>query len=109
MFVFALVNRPYVLDLLPGKSVMEHFVKAGFDTYLIDWGTPAHADRRESLDSNVNGYISRLVYHIEERSGTDQVNILGYCMGGTMSTMFGAIHPQHVRNLILLAASTTST
>src|SRR5690349_18779055 len=40
VFVYALVNRPYILDLKPGKSVVDHFVKAGFDTYLIDWGVP---------------------------------------------------------------------
>ena len=40
VFVFALVNRPYILDLMPGRSVVRHFLDAGFDTYLIDWGTP---------------------------------------------------------------------
>ncbi len=104
LFVFALVNRPYILDLLPGKSVVEHFVKAGFDTYLIDWGKPTHADRNESLDTYVNGYIPRIVNHLEHRCGVDQVNILGYCMGGTLSSMYAALHPKQVRNLILLAA-----
>jgi polyhydroxyalkanoate synthase len=104
LFVFALVNRPYILDLLPGKSVVEHFVKAGFDTYLIDWGKPTHAERNESLDTYVNGYIPRIVEHLQQRCNTDNVNILGYCMGGTLSTMFTALHPDMVRNLILLAA-----
>ncbi|MEZ6190388.1 MAG: class III poly(R)-hydroxyalkanoic acid synthase subunit PhaC [Phycisphaerales bacterium] len=104
LFVFALVNRPYILDLLPGKSVVEHFVKSGFDTYLIDWGKPTHAERNESLDTYVNGYIPRVVEHLKQRCDTDNVNILGYCMGGTLSTMFTALHPDMVRNLILLAA-----
>src|SRR5438045_6992486 len=43
--VFALVNRPYILDLKKGKSVVEHFVNRGFDTYLIDWGTQTDAQR----------------------------------------------------------------
>lgn len=104
VFVFALVNRPYILDLLPGKSVVEHFVKAGFDTYLIDWGKPTHADRNESLDTYVNGYIPRMVDHVAAKCGVEQVSLLGYCMGGTLSTMFTALHPQRVKNLILLAA-----
>ncbi len=104
LFVFALVNRPYILDLMPGKSVVEHFVKAGFDTYLIDWGKPTHADRNESLDTYVNRYMPRIFQHLEHRCEIDQINILGYCMGGTMSSMFTALYPQHVRNLILLAA-----
>jgi polyhydroxyalkanoate synthase subunit PhaC len=38
--VFALVNRPYIMDLKEGRSIVANYVKAGFDTYLIDWGTP---------------------------------------------------------------------
>jgi polyhydroxyalkanoate synthase len=104
VFVFALVNRPYILDLLPGKSVVEHFVQAGFDTYLIDWGVPTHADRHLTLDSYVNGYLQNVVDFVCERTGSPQINVLGYCMGGTMSTMFTALHPEKVKNLILLAA-----
>ncbi len=57
VFVFALVNRPYILDILPNKSVVAHFVKAGFDTYLIDWGTAVDADRYLTLDDYINGYL----------------------------------------------------
>src|SRR5688500_10780362 len=49
LFVFALVNRPYILDLRPGKSVVSHFVQRGFDTYLIDWGVPTQADRHQTF------------------------------------------------------------
>ena len=45
-----------------------------------------------------------MVEHIRRRSGSEQVNILGYCMGGTMSAMYTALHQKAVRNLILLAA-----
>jgi polyhydroxyalkanoate synthase len=104
VFVFALVNRPYILDILPNKSVVRHFVKAGFDTYLIDWGIPTHADRHETLETYINGYLLNVVNYLRERSGAPQVNLLGYCMGGTMSTMFAALHPDKVKNLMLLAA-----
>jgi polyhydroxyalkanoate synthase len=104
VFVFALVNRPYILDLKPGKSVVEHFVKAGFDTYLVDWGVPQAADRHLTLDDYINGYMVNVMDYVRERTGSDQVNVLGYCMGGTMSAMFTALHPRVVRNLILLAA-----
>lgn len=104
VFVFALVNRPYILDLLPGKSVVGHFVEAGFDTYLIDWGIPKHADRHHTLDTYINGYLQNVLDHVKKRTGARKVNILGYCMGGTMSAMFTALHPDEVENLILLAA-----
>src|SRR5579872_6311943 len=104
VFVFALVNRPYILDLKEGRSVVSHFVKAGFDTYLIDWGAPTHADRHLTLDDYVNGYMANVVDFICERTGAPQVSILGYCMGGTMSAMFTALHQEKVKNLMLLAA-----
>lgn len=102
--VFALVNRPYILDLKRGRSVIEHFVNRGFDTYLVDWGVPTHADRHLTLDDYVNGYLRNVVEHVQARTGSSQVSVLGYCMGGTMSAIFTALHPEQVRNLILLAA-----
>jgi polyhydroxyalkanoate synthase len=104
LFVFALVNRPYILDLKPGKSVVEHFVRAGFDTYLIDWAIPTDADRFQTLDDYINGAILNIVDFLRERCDAPQVNVLGYCMGGTMSAMFTALHQKLVKNLILLAA-----
>lgn len=104
IFVFALVNRPYILDLKPGKSVVNHFVQRGFDTYLIDWGVPIEADRHLTLDDYINGYMVNVIDYVRERTGSEQVNILGYCMGGTMSSMFTALHPDKVKNLILMAA-----
>ncbi|MGA2442698.1 MAG: class III poly(R)-hydroxyalkanoic acid synthase subunit PhaC [Tepidisphaeraceae bacterium] len=104
LVVFALVNRPYILDLKPGKSVVEHFVRRGFDTYLVDWGVPTDADKFLTLDDYVNGSMLNIVDFLRERCDVPQVNVLGYCMGGTMSAIFTALHQQFVRNLILLAA-----
>jgi polyhydroxyalkanoate synthase len=102
--VFALVNRPYILDLREGKSVVSHFVRGGFDTYLIDWGVPTDSDRQLALDDYINGYLLNVVRHVRERTGSEKVNLLGYCMGGTMSAMFTAMHQELVQNLMLMAA-----
>jgi polyhydroxyalkanoate synthase len=104
LFVFALVNRPYILDLRPGRSVIEHFVRAGFDTYLIDWGVAGEPERHLTLDDYINGYMANVVDYLCERSGCPQVHLLGYCMGGTMSAMYAALHPEMVRTLTLMAA-----
>jgi polyhydroxyalkanoate synthase len=103
IFVYALVNRPYILDLKKGKSVVEHFVKAGFDTYLIDWGVPTHADRHKTLDDYINGYMMDILEFVQERNDVDQVSLMGYCMGGTMAAMFTALHQKIVKNLALMA------
>lgn len=104
IIVFALVNRPYILDLRPGRSVVGHFVQRGFDTYLVDWGIPTQADRHLKLDDYVNGYLSNVAGYVAERTGEPRASLLGYCMGGTLSAIFTALHPERVQNLILLAA-----
>src|SRR5918912_966161 len=45
LLVFALMNRPAVLDLRPGNSFVEHMVKQGYDVYLLDWGAPGPEDQ----------------------------------------------------------------
>jgi len=104
IFIFALVNRSYILDLKRGKSVVQHFLKRGFDVYLLDWGVPTDADRFRTLEDYVEGYLLHAVDHVRESTGFDKVTLLGYCMGGTMSSMFTALHPERIANLILLAA-----
>jgi polyhydroxyalkanoate synthase len=104
VFIYALVNRPYILDLKRGRSVVANFVDRGFDTYLVDWGVPTYADRHLTLDDYINGYMVNVLDYLRERTGSDRVNVLGYCMGGTMSAMFTALHQHRVANLLLLAA-----
>ena len=40
LIVYAIVNRPFILDLRPGYSFVEHMLDEGFDIYLVDWGKP---------------------------------------------------------------------
>src|SRR5471030_260049 len=45
LLVFALMNRPYILDLRPGHSFVEFIVGSGYDVYLLDWGAPGPEDK----------------------------------------------------------------
>ena len=45
LLVFALMNKPYILDLRPGNSYIEYMVKQGYDVYLLDWGVPGPEDK----------------------------------------------------------------
>lgn len=104
LVVYALVNRPYILDLQPERSVVRRLLEAGHDVYLIDWNEPSNLDQFLTLGDYVNRYIDNCVDVVRERSGADSVNVLGYCMGGTMSAMYAALHPEKVRTLGLMAA-----
>ena len=100
---FALVNRPYILDLKEDRSVVRRLLNHGFDVYLIDWGVPNKSDRHLRLEDYVGRLLANVVNFVCASAQTSHLNLLGYCMGGTMSTMFTALHPQRVRNLILMA------
>jgi polyhydroxyalkanoate synthase len=104
LIVYALINRPYILDLQPDRSVVRRLLEAGFDVYLIDWGEPSALDYSLTLDDYVNRYVDNCVDVVAEEAGVDAINLLGYCMGGTMSVMYAALHPEKVRNLGLMAA-----
>jgi len=102
ILVFALVNRPYILDLMPGRSVVEVLLSKGIDVYLIDWGVPGDEDKKLDLNHYINRYIKKVVEKVKRESGCDKVNLLGYCMGGTMCSMYTALYPEDVKNLILM-------
>jgi polyhydroxyalkanoate synthase len=104
LFCYALINRPYILDLQPDKSVVRQYLARGFDVYIIDWGVPAHDDRFWTLEHYVDGFLREAVEIVLRRAGRATVHLLGYCMGGTMAAIFAALHPAVVQSLTLLAS-----
>jgi len=104
LIVYALINRPYILDLQPGRSVVRRLLEDGFDVYLIDWGEPSQLDASLTLEDYVDRYVDNCVDAVRADAGVDSVNLLGYCMGGTMSAMYTALHEEKVHNLGMMAA-----
>jgi polyhydroxyalkanoate synthase len=104
LICYALVNRPYILDLQPGRSVVEQMLKGGFDVYLIDWGVPTAADRSLRLEDYVGGLMKNVADFVRQMAGGIAPHLFGYCMGGTMSAMFAALYPELVHTLALMAA-----
>jgi polyhydroxyalkanoate synthase len=102
LIVYALVNRPYMVDLQEDRSLVRNLLKLGMDVYLIDWGYPGRGDRWLTLDDYINGYIDNCVDVVRERHGCDQINVLSICQGGTLSLCYSALHPEKVKNLITM-------
>jgi polyhydroxyalkanoate synthase subunit PhaC len=104
VLVPSLINRWYVLDLMPGKSLVEFLVGRGHDVFIIDWGTPGDEDRYLDFDTICDTYIGRAVRKAARLAGTEEAHVLGYCLGGTLATIYAARRPEHVASLIALAA-----
>jgi polyhydroxyalkanoate synthase len=101
---YALINRPYILDLQPDKSVVGRYLEQGFEVYLIDWGVPSDTDRGLTLEDYVCGFLNDAVELVRREHGRVDLHLLGYCMGGTMSALLASMRPALVRSLTLLAA-----
>jgi len=106
LVVYALINRETMLDLQPGRSVVQSFLKSGIDLYMVDWGYPTRKDRFLTIDDHVNGYMDNMVDFILEKHNLTQINLMGICMGGTFCVIYSSLHPEKIKNLITTVTPT---
>ncbi|MFT3835946.1 MAG: alpha/beta fold hydrolase [Myxococcaceae bacterium] len=104
LLVPSMINRHYVLDLMPGKSLVEYLTAQGHDVFCLDWGTPGPEDRYLTFDELVDGYLGRAIRQTARIAGAPQAHVLGYCMGGTLAAIHASVRPSHVASLTTLAA-----
>jgi polyhydroxyalkanoate synthase len=102
LIVYALVNRPYMMDLQPDRSLIRGLLELGIDVYLLDWGYPDGADRFITLADYIEELLHGAVEEILHAQNLDRLNLLGVCQGGVLSLCYGALHPERVRNLITM-------
>ncbi len=103
LLVPSMINRWYVLDLRPGASLAEAMVQSDIDTYLIDWGIPNDEDRYLNWELLLERF-HRMVRRVKRETGAEKVALLGYCMGGTLSSIYAALHPEEVAGFVSLTA-----
>lgn len=104
VMVPSLINRHYVLDLAPNKSMVAYLVEEGHDVFIIDWGTPGSEDRFLRLEDIADRYIGRATRVAARLAGVEKVHLLGYCMGGILTTLHIARRPERVVSHVAIAA-----
>jgi polyhydroxyalkanoate synthase len=104
LLVFALINRPDIFDLSPGRSFVEFLLEEGFDVYLVDWGVPDDEDADMGLSEFVLDELPWAMRETLRESEADELSLLGWCIGGTLSAMTASLRPEgeRIRNLALL-------
>lgn len=105
LFVPAPVSRYFILDLLPGRSFAGHVAAAGHDVFIADFGTPSREDRFADLEYYVDGVVRRCVRTVAALAGQSSIDIIGYCLGGTLSLLYAALYPETVKRLVLLTTT----
>ena len=102
LIAYALVNRQYMMDIQPDRSVIKSFLEGGLDVYVIDWGYPTAEDMYMCMDDYINWYMGDCVDYIRKTHKVDKINLLGICQGGTFSTIYTALHPDKIKNLVTM-------
>jgi polyhydroxyalkanoate synthase len=80
------IGRFYFLDLGPGRSFAEYTVGRGVQTFMLSWRNPT----KEQADWSIETYAKRILSAIDdvlEITGSDDVNIMGFCAGGILNTV----------------------
>lgn len=102
LVVFATVNRPEILDLIPEQSFIGGLLNGGMDVYLLDWGYPDLKDKDITLSHYITEYLHQCVKFITTKTRKQKINLLGICQGGLIclcySTLFSTI-----KNLVLIS------
>lgn len=104
----SMINRAYVCDLEPDRSLVGGLARLGHPTYLVDWGIPgaedAHDDVGHVLLTLLHRAVDRVRRHARGHAGgpLPRAFLLGYCQGGTLATMYTALRPQGVAGLVAL-------
>lgn len=105
LLLYALINKPYILDLAPGISLIEHLVNQGFDVYLLDWGEFELEDKDISVADLVIDYIAPAARKVSQFSQNNEITLMGYCQGGTFAAMYAALFNQPIiKNIVYLAS-----
>lgn len=94
LLVMATTNRGYIFDMVPGQSLVEYLLDAGFDVFMLDWDAPRADERRLTLESYVLDFLPSAVARVKAETGEDDINVVAYCFGGVLSLLWAALHPE---------------
>lgn len=102
LIVYALVNRPYMVDLQADRSLVQKLLDLGQDVYVLDWGYPDRSERFQTLEDYLLRYVDGAVDHLRKAHGLPAIDLLGICQGGVFSLCYAALRRSKVRNLITM-------
>ncbi|HMR53959.1 MAG TPA: alpha/beta fold hydrolase [Amaricoccus sp.] len=99
----SLINRSYILDLAPGRSVLRWLAAQGIRPLLLDWGEPGAEEAGFGLDDYGRRRLLPALRQVLEEGGRP-VALMGYCMGGTLAAGAAARVPEGVARLVTIGA-----
>jgi len=102
------INKFYILDLQPQNSLVRYAVEQGNTVFLISWRNADASLEHATWEQYVDDAVVRAIHVVQEISGQDQINALGFCVGGTLLScalaLLAARGEKPVSSLTLLTA-----
>lgn len=77
------INKYYILDLTPQKSFIKYVVDQGFTVFVVSWVNPDERHADKTFEDYVLGGVLEAAKAVSRETGIDDINVLGYCVGGT--------------------------
>ncbi|MFM0078962.1 class I poly(R)-hydroxyalkanoic acid synthase [Paraburkholderia sediminicola] len=78
------INKFYILDLQPENSLVAHGLDSGHQVFLISWRNADASIASKTWDDYVSEGVLKAIETVSKISGREQINTLGFCVGGTM-------------------------
>ncbi|WP_447915840.1 PHA/PHB synthase family protein [Delftia acidovorans] len=92
------INKFYILDLQPDNSLIRYAVSQGHRTFVMSWRNPDESLARKTWDNYIEDGVLTGIRVAREIAGAEQINVLGFCVGGTMlSTALAVLQARHDR------------
>jgi poly[(R)-3-hydroxyalkanoate] polymerase subunit PhaC len=78
------INKFYILDLVPQKSLVKWAVEQGFTVFMISWVDPDEKLGKKSFEDYMHEGLLAALEVVNRQLSLHHVNLLGYCVGGTL-------------------------
>jgi polyhydroxyalkanoate synthase subunit PhaC len=104
LLVPPLAAPAWCFDLRRGCSVAEHLIGRGYPTYVVDYGPISFSDRALGLEHWVHDVIPKAIDAVTRDSQHDEIQLVGWCLGGIMSLLATAAEDLPVRSVAMVAS-----
>ena len=89
LMVPPMINKYYVTDLAPGRSMLEFFVAQGYQVFVLSWRNPGKDARNWDLDTYGEAVVNS-IGTLRDITKAPKINLIGLCAGGILSSMVSA-------------------
>lgn len=103
LLLYALVNRPTLLDLRPERSLIRRLLEQDLDVYLLDWGEPPQ-NKNLTLADYIQHYIHQAVEWLKHTNKLNSIHLMGICQGGYFALCYASLYPTNIAKLITTVA-----